>query len=207
MDANTLQQIQRIVSEGLAAAFRTQEHVLAQAINASEEEIDRQEVDRVVRQVLSAALAARHIEMASWPAITDCDRLDAAFEELNAQGIMARHNWWCCGNCGAAAMPAEVDRLGGSFEGRPIVGYTFYHSQDTEAAVRGYGLGLAYGSTEGAPNEAACEEQCLGIARRVCDALTKHGLGVDWDGTYAKRIGVTLKWQRRTRPARFFQSS
>src|SRR5262245_61521039 len=29
---------------------------------------------------------------AGWPAVTDCDRLDRAFERLNSRGVIAMHN-------------------------------------------------------------------------------------------------------------------
>lgn len=162
--------------------------------------------DELTRQaaVIYRELAAEHAErQRSWPVVTDCDRLDAAFEQLNAMGIMARHHWWCCGNCGAAAMPAEVERLDGKWEGKPIIGYTFYHVQGTESAADGYGLCLSYGSTEPAASAAAYEAQSVRIAELVRDTLRKHGLEIVWDGTYSKRLNVRIDWKRRAKPPRF----
>jgi len=31
-----------------------------------------------------------------WPSVTDCDRLDRAFADLNGRGIVARQNFACC---------------------------------------------------------------------------------------------------------------
>src|SRR5262245_17192777 len=81
--------------------------------------------------------AAEHARaQATWPVVTDCDRLDAAFEELTQRGLFARHHWWCCENCGFAAMVAED---------RAARGYVFYHRGDTASAMRGTGLSLSYG--------------------------------------------------------------
>lgn len=147
--------------------------------------------------------AAHEAGQPSWPAVTDCDRLDAAFERLNDLGIMARHHWTCCGNCGRAEMPDEFERLGGEWLGTPIIGYTFYHQQDSEAAAEGDGVCLGYGSTEPAESESAYEAQSLRIARMVRDVLHEHGLRVEWDGSYSKRLSVEMDWKRRSRPARF----
>lgn len=160
----------------------------------------------LVDEAFAAAMAARAIAQRSWPAVTDCDRLDAAFEELNAAGIMARHNWTCCGTCGAAEMPDEFDRLGGRWQDVPIVGYAFYHMQDVESAVDGFGICLDYGSTEPAPDEAAYERQCLLVAERVRETLERHGLTVEWNGTYEKRIAVPMDWKRRLAPPRFCET-
>lgn len=134
-------------------------------------------------------------EMATWPAVTDCDRLDAAFDELDERGVLARHHWWCCQTCGHAAMPEEYERVVG--KGRPARGYVFYHVQDTESAVSGHGMYLAYGAfsrDDGA--EAA-------VGRDIVDALRRHGLDPSWDGCVTSRILLPLEWRRRRPPKRW----
>lgn len=153
----------------------------------------------IVRRVLARESAQKSAEMVTWPAVTDCDRLDAAFEELNSLGILARHNWTCCSNCGKSEMPDEFERLDGEIDGKPIVGYVFYHEQDTEYAMD-RGLFLCYGSTEGAPSPEAYEAQCLNICRVACDVLAKHGLQVIWNGRYDTKPNVQLDWKRRSPP-------
>ena len=44
-------------------------------------------------------------EEASWPNTTDCDRLDQAFEELNARGVIALHNAGARGGTGGSPAP------------------------------------------------------------------------------------------------------
>jgi hypothetical protein len=63
--------------------------------------------------------------------------------------------------------------------------------QDTEAAARGHGLYLNFGAV------AEGERPAVGIGNEILDALQRHGLTTDWDGTWAKRIHVTLDWKRR----------
>jgi len=67
--------------------------------------------------------------------------------------------------------------------------------QDTEGAADGYGLYLNYGATEEG------EQPALRIGNEIIDALQRHGLKTDWDGTWSKRIGIKIDWKRRL-PAR-----
>ena len=168
-------------------------------IDEHDEDVARAAAEAVLPDILREHLA----EMKTWPALTDCDRLDAAFEELNARGIMARRDWTCCGNCGRAEMPDEFDRLDGQWEGKPIIGYIFYHQQDTENAAEQYGLSFNFGSCESIDDEQEYVAKCLEVARALQDALTSRGLKVTWSGTYAQRPHVQLNWQRRARPKRF----
>jgi hypothetical protein len=121
---------------------------------------------------------------ARWPTVTDCDRLDAAFAELNERGLFARHHWWCCENCGYAAMVAED---------RSARGYVFYHRGDTASAMSKQGLRLSYGSFSDVSGSTAA------VAREVVDVLRGHGLDPAWDGRVSSRIRVPLIWQRRAR--------
>ena len=197
-------EIQQYIRGRVAEGFTPPATVVADAVKSLQSPtIDAKAIEPLARLALAQVLDDRRREQANWPAITDCDRLDAAFEELNVQGIMARHNWWCCTNCGKSAMPDEFDRLDGAIDGKPIIGYTFYHEQDTEAAAAGGGIYLCYCSTERAPNEETYDAQTLRLAQRIGSVLKSHGLPVDWDGTIDRKIGVPLTWQRRARPARF----
>jgi hypothetical protein len=37
----------------------------------------------------------------------------------------------------------------------------------------------------------------LQIGHEVSDALQRHGLKTEWDGSWAKRISVGIDWKRR----------
>jgi hypothetical protein len=142
-------------------------------------------------------------EQRTWPAVTDCDRLDAAFEELNATGILARHNWTCCGNCGCGAIHHEFAKHSGSTNEHGITGYVFYHEQDTESAVDGHGIALNYGSFIETDDDDAYDRDSVSVAKRACETLKMHGLTTIWNGTIEKRVFVEMRWQRRERPNRF----
>lgn len=169
-------------------------------------ELDDDTLNQLVSEELAAARKAHRAEMAAWPEVTDCDRLDAAFTELNAMGIMARHNWTCCGTCGVSQMPDEHRRLGGWVNGKLITGYVFYHQQGTENAVDSAGVHINYGSTLNAASEAEYERQSVAIARTACDVLSKHGLTTIWDGSYERRPCIKLDWKRRGVPKDYVDS-
>ncbi len=194
------------MSRLLLTGFDSLESAAASAILFFEEDKNLS-YDRKVRQIVPTLVPMVKLQhdqaMASWPQVTDCDRLDAAFEDLNVQGIMARHHWTCCGNCGAAQMYDEFARVKRHRAGAPITGYAFYHIQDTESAADGGGLYLSYGACNEKISDEEYERLSLQTARLVCDVLKKHALRVDWNGEYSKRIAVQLNWQRRTFPPRF----
>lgn len=187
----------------LATGFISDDEATRTACQIYQSENDATEVAAAVRTALEQTKADRAKDMASWPKITDCDRLDAAFEELNARGIMARHHWWCCGPCGEGAMSNEFDRLKGQWQGKPVIGYTFYYSQGTESAADGNGFALWYGSMVPTEDDDAYEAAAVQIAQQVVDVLVEHGIEVSWNGTHAMTILVSLDWKRRKAPERF----
>ncbi len=126
----------------------------------------------------------------TWPQ-TDCDKLDAAFAELERKGIVARQNLACCTNCGSKDIRDEMELL--SRRGQAVRGGTFYHAQDTEAVVEGQGIHLAYCALEEG------EDCALEIAREIVATIMRHGLPVMWDGKCETRIFVRMDWKRRIR--------
>ncbi len=141
------------------------------------------------RAVAELALAAHIAEQTTWPTMTDCDRLDAAFAELDGAGIIARQHFSCCGTCGAHEIHDEIDRA--EKAGQSTRGFTFFHVQDTEQAVAGEALYLSYGATS--KDRAAS----VAIGHEVVDVLGRHGLSPSWNGKHAHRIALPLTWQRR----------
>ncbi len=141
--------------------------------------------DRLTREAVEAHLR----DQATWPEITDCDRLDDALDELTRHGIVCRQNFTCCGNCGVTEIgdEMEVERRAG----RNVRGYAFYHMQDTESAAEGCGLYLHYGAV------AQGETAALGVGREIIAALTAHGLATRWNGRSDTRLKVELDWKRR----------
>jgi len=127
---------------------------------------------------------------ASWSELTDCDRLDAAFSELDDRRIVARQNFWCCQSCALSHIWKEAD----GWPGDPR-GYVLYHQQATEhAAVEGDDLWLSYGSSD------QQDDTVVVIANEVVAVLKDYGLDASWNGDRATKIRVVLRWQRRLPP-------
>ena len=135
--------------------------------------------ERAVRRAHDLHLA----EQATWPIPTDNDRLDRAFASLEATGIVARQHFTCCQTCGFNEIADELTPS--------ARGFTFFHMQDTEGAVNGRGLYLAYDSTTNARGDQ------LKIAQEIVAALEKEGLTPQWDGTTKTRILIPLTWRKR----------
>lgn len=205
MDPELKEHIETDLRDLLATGFYHPEQVVEGLCEMYGDQAKPKEIRSLAAKNLPARLAAIAAEQKSWPATTDCDRLDAAFEELNTLGIMARHNWTASATDGSDAMGDEFDRIDGKWKGTPITGYAFYHAQDTQSAAQGHGLTLLFGSTVSGGGEAAYNKRCGQVAATVCRVLKAHGLTPEWSGSHEERIMLPIDWKRRECPARFFE--
>jgi hypothetical protein len=182
-------EMERFIGRLVAAGYETPQQILVSVSDYMGDELDAPTITLEAGPMLQRALQAHALAEKTWPAVTDYDRLRAAFAALEDRGITARENFSCCGTCGSTEIWDEMDdaRNGGA----TVTGYAFFHMQDTERAADGDGLYLNYGAVE--EGEAAA----LGGAATIVSELERHGLAVDWDGSWGKRIGVTLDWKRR----------
>lgn len=176
------------VRQEVAAGFDPADRI-AEAVAEGEcvDGVDAEELEGIARRLVREALAAHYREQADWPDVTDCDRLDDAFAELEARGIVCRQNFSCCGTCGHTEIWDEMERAREA--GAEVWGYAFFHLQDTESAVGGGGLYLKYGSAEAGDEEAVAEE--------LVEVLTAHGLAAGWNGQTSQCVGLSLDWKRR----------
>ncbi|MDP4021583.1 hypothetical protein Q8W71_03020 [Methylobacterium sp. NEAU 140] len=151
--------------------------------------LDEPELDEDALHAFAAAEFARKAaDEASWPATTDCDRLDVAFAALADAGILALHNAGFTvadGHVEAAEALARVPK-------DRFLGYCFYHAQDVERAVEGAPLWIAFDHIRGDVPEKAH------VARLVVSALEAAGLAPCWDGDPGRRIVLErFDWKRR----------
>jgi hypothetical protein len=130
-------------------------------------------------------------EKKTWPAITDCDRLNSAFDKMSHRGILAMHN---AGNTQSDGYDDFIEAYARHPNKNTIIGYCYYHGQDLERAVRGGGLFFAFGPAD--PKKEDTEGPTVG--KMICEELERAGLHVEWDGTFGKRIRVPkFLWQKR----------
>jgi hypothetical protein len=185
----TLGAMRHSIETDVTAGFSTPNQIVETAVEVFSDEQPPAVLRQAARRLLDEALAKHAADQRGWPAVTDCDRLDRAFADLERRGIFARQNFSDCGTCGVAEIADEIDAA--RQDGRPVRGYVFYHAQDTESAAEGHGLYLNYGSVEDD------EKAALTVATEVIEAFKRHGLNPNWDGTLQQRIGVKMDWKRR----------
>jgi hypothetical protein len=187
---STLGELRDYIRTHVAAGFDPEKEIITSAIESLSDEHDadalRPHATRLTRELLAEHRRAQK----SWPAVTDCDRLTAAFAALERKGIVARENFSDCQTCGTSEIGEQMEKRAKS--GRKVLGYVFYHMQDTERATEGGGLYLSYGTYESAGAEAS-----VAIGREVIAVLHTQGLTTEWNGKLEQRIHVKLDWKRR----------
>lgn len=187
----------RLIDPGFRTHAEVQEEV-AEIVGDDPEYADgpltAADVTAIVDQVWAERLHAQE----GWTGLSDADRLDSAFAELEASGIVARMNFTCCGSCGHAEIGGEVP------EGRSPRGYVFFHMQDADGLAEAspaqlyfdYGAWRPDGSAY--PDEESYIEAATAIGQEVARALDAAGLRVSWNGELGRRIAITdVDWRRR----------
>ena len=146
--------------------------------------------EAMLRAAVGSELAAKATAEEAWPRVTDCDRLDAVFAELDRGGVIALQNagyTMSDGYSDVGERLADRDR-------DQVKGYCFYHGQDLERALAGGGLMLAFGNLDAEPTGKGA------VGELVAAALRKAGFEVDWNGDPEKRIHLPrIDWKRRRR--------
>lgn len=144
----------------------------------------------LLEQYANDEITKKNAAEEAWPEITDCDRLDNAFDELNALGIIALHNTGYTmsdGHEDVGEVLRSIDR-----SKITIKGYCFYHGQDLERVVDGGGLTLAYGDLK------AIDDKKVEAGKEIVSVLTKHGFLCEWNEDPGSRINLPeINWQRR----------
>ena len=165
-----------------------------------------EEFDQLAARILQRTADRLASEQAQWPEETDCDRLDRVEAALRDRGIVLWQMSPCCDTCTVGEMPdrvAEIDDRHPGFR-EHLRGYGFFIDQNmpeelsegTEVSVfLGYGW-VSPDDTEVPPDE--YESHALGIGRELCECLREEGFEPDWDGSFSRKIGVSLNWQRRS---------
>ena len=184
-----LDELREFVEYKLRSGFYSVPEIVEETTCFVTEVLESEDLLPEIPRVTAELVAAHRAEEAAWDEATDCDRLDQAFEALNDAGIVARHNFSCCNNCGFTEIRDEIQL---EEVLHPVIGYVFYHLQATEAAVENGLLRLAYGAVEEDPAALVC------VAERVVRELKEVGLNASWQGSGAQPIVVRgLRWRRR----------
>jgi len=144
---------------------------------------------RAAADALEAEVALLRADEATWPQVTDYDRLTAAFAEIERRGILAREDYACCRNCGVKEALVELEEA--STSEQPFMGFAFFHMQDTERVVEGGPLMICFGDRD--DTDSGTEH----VGQQVAAALREAGLRTEWNGSPDSRIEVHMQWLRR----------
>lgn len=143
-----------------------------------------------IREMVKAEVERQRAEQQSWPAVTDCDRLDQVFASLEKEGVLALHNAGLTPSEGIAEMSDRYHQAGGAAS--DIVGYCFYHRQDMEYVLETGMLSLAFGDIKGDNHRG------VKIGERIRDSLEAAGFEVAWNGSIKDKLTIKgFRWQRR----------
>lgn len=132
----------------------------------------------------------KQTEEKHWSEITDCDRLDAVCDALEADGIMALQNAGYTQENGLDDVAQFYREAGGERSG--FDGFCFYHGQDLERVMESGELWLTFGHMDG--------DNAKGVAvgQRIKATFEAAGFEVGWDGSIHTRLLVKgINWQRR----------
>lgn len=180
--------VDRYVSEKWREGFLSRDDVINWVADAVDDEYPGSIAIEGIEDALDRAAKQLEREQATWPAVTDCDRLTQVFAKLDRAGIVAAENFSCCNNCGHGEMVAEMEQERLS---RPVHGYAFYHAQDTERAAQGDGLYVRYGA------DTEEEEANARVGHDIFQAFTESGFAPKWDGSSSEAIFVPITWRKR----------
>lgn len=126
-------------------------------------------------------------------------RTIAAFDELNAHGVVARADFSCCGTCASGEIWGERD------DSRHWKGYVYFHQQDTERLVADGETYIGYGAfppedfdedAYDTLSEAAKEDLYRTDVTRLLEDVVfpvfrRHGIEPEWNRDLGTRVLLT----------------
>ncbi|MFW0792344.1 hypothetical protein AAFP30_00890 [Gordonia sp. CPCC 205515] len=164
--------------------------------------------------------AERDAESRLWTDSGDYGRLQAAFDELDAAGVLSRMNFACCATCATHDIDDErtPNPATDDWYGYREWAYVYFHEQDAEGLADDEPmLYLGYSAFRPHPNlpvtlldamsdgDIAAEREVHErtetlVATQIVDVLRRHGLDVTWSGSRRDRIAVRITAWRKTLP-------
>jgi len=181
-----LRELEEDVRSWVWSGLHTEEDIAIEVTHSAYP--DKRELEKALINVFQAKREAER----TWPAQTDCDLLDKAFEQLRRERIVALHHAGFNSRDGYD----EVQDTLAEYPTVSFQGYCFYHSQDLDRVLDGNGLFLAFGGLG--------EVEASQIGQRVDGILREQGLETDWNGDAQTRILIPhMQWLRRYPPSPF----
>ena len=200
------------IDRQVAAGFAAPDEIADGAVRVFSGDVASQTLRPIAEELIKRAVENHLKEQETWPAVTDCDRLDSAFAELERHGILCRQNY------GSTDGHAELEdeTLLALEKGRVLRGYCFYVGQDTDKAIESGSLFLAFGPGPVAEEEmlpvseerirdvmngfSKVEHVGTAVAREIVATLQYHGLNAQWSGSIMESIQIQMDWKRWRHP-------
>lgn len=184
LDEDLLDDLRTTIREDVARGEDDFEEIVESAVEYLDGEEEPETAEAAARAIAAEEFAAHAEAQRGWgDGPLDTDRLDEAFAELDAAGIIARADFTCCIICGFSEIYGEAE------EGATPRGVVFCHNQDVNSAIEGGDVHLAFA---GDPSETTPR-----IAAEIVETLGRHGLETEWNGDTDRRILVRMEWRVR----------
>ena len=181
-------EIGRYIRCEITGGFLVLEDLVERSLRTLGEGHDAEDFRNQAKRLLRAAIAAQRAEEKRWPAVTDCDRLDAALVALEKAGLFTRLTF-CYHPSGIAEIRPQLTQECWGI--RKVRGYAHCHIYETDPLFFNGTLYFDYGSIP------RSRKASIGVGHEIVSALQAQGLEVTWGGNVRKRIAVTLDWKRR----------
>ncbi|MDQ4084383.1 MAG: hypothetical protein M3165_01045, partial [Actinomycetota bacterium] len=109
-DSEALERLRAFARVQVRSGFLTDSAVRDEVGEAAREDLARDDAEALAAEVVQAEIAALESEQATWPQTTDVDRLEAAFADLEAQGLLVLRA--CDDHWDATAALTRLDEAG-----------------------------------------------------------------------------------------------
>lgn len=192
-------QIVEFIEEKIIAGYLSGDEIVAATAQEYIEDAQDKHAARargVIEKLVVTAITEKITTEHRWLGLTDCDRLNLAFVELNRLGIVACQNLGCCNDCAHTDILKIADRR--AADTATVCGYAFFHQRDVERVVRTGELNVSFNAYSKDYSIETNTTRARAIAAIIVNVLRAHGLKASWSGSYLQRITISeMKWERR----------
>lgn len=187
MDANLKKDILQIIEEEIAIGFKKPLDILEVVIDTyNEVTIDEVWVENKIEKLYQQKLQ----QSEEWQHPTDFEKLEAVFDCLLENGIIALHNAGytrndCVAECEAVMQELDLFKTGS-------IGYCYYSTQDIKRIIH-----LQNPLFIGFQSVTNTEKESLAVAKIIIEELKKYNFDVVWDENSTSRIKISnFDWKK-----------